>query len=850
MSVHDDSIVVFLWQNKMLAADFKGKQDTSRLVNTTKRPVYESHMSTGGDQDDEDFVGLPLSERLSHRVWKARLHGYQELNALFEAGEDEGSISVYWRDPEQFAQYVVDANVAAQEQAILALQTLLKKTQLPARGVDLKSVISLWVPALVEKGLGSSRATTKSRSMECVLSLCSYDESLTTCVELVLPFLTKKLPKLVASALNCISELIKSYQFVNVDTGVLLPLVTEPLVKLAGHADRNVRAQTMTLIVEIYKVTGKNRVLIQELLLDQLKPIQQNDLKKLFSKADETNDDGKRLLFKWQESEQQVDKDGDTLMDVKSSLPADSMDKRSDEHQVVIDPFDLLPEQTITDKLPVDFHDRINSAKWKDRVEALSEFWDGTLSKVKKLRAKGQDYSEILSIMAHIVQKDANVQAVTIAAQCIQMICAKLRTPGFTKHYVTIVFVPLLERTKEKKPSVIESIRQALRTVCQFYNPLSPTGHNEDLLQELLQFMTHKTPQIKMESTALLTFIINELQTNEVQVLRKYLDDEITPVVLKIVNDTQPTIRTCGFECFANLIRLLGKRDLNLALEKLDNLKKKKIEECLASLPAASQPKIEVTAASVLRPTSSHKSTIPTKRGPSSPLQKNTKASSPSAARSRVLLTSRSLTTSQQTPPPPSAVHTKELEQLHREKQEWIRERSQLLNQVKNLTSFQTELSDENDSLREQLKMTQTNLHEKGLQLRSKELQLTKLQDRVAQLESELRHLQQQKQQRQNHQSPLSTQRHISSSDASAVSTNLGVRSLSSSSFEPKAVKTKHSRTPSESSDDLPRRVDSLQLNTEIVNEESWKRAAEVTSQLKARIERMRAKSKGINNNV
>ena len=59
MSVHDDSIVVFLWQNKMLAADFKGKQDTSRLVNTTKRPVYESHMSTGGDQDDEDFVGLP-----------------------------------------------------------------------------------------------------------------------------------------------------------------------------------------------------------------------------------------------------------------------------------------------------------------------------------------------------------------------------------------------------------------------------------------------------------------------------------------------------------------------------------------------------------------------------------------------------------------------------------------------------------------------------------------------------------------------------------------------------------------------------------------------------------------------
>lgn len=805
-------------------------------------------MSSGGDQGDEDYTGLPLGERLGHKLWKARLHGYQELNALMENGTDEKAIDLYWRDPEQFARYVVDPNVAAQEQAILALESLLKRKRLPSRGVDLRGVIGLWVPALVEKGLGSSRASTRARSMECVLLLCSYDESVTFSVETVLPFLGKRLPKLVASALSCISELVRSYRFVNVDTSGLLPLVLEPLVKLAGHADKTVRAQTMTLIVEVYKVTGKNRALLQELLLEHLKPIQQNDLQKLFNKADEASEDEKRLLFMWQETDQQkVDKDGDTLMDLKgpSSQEVSSTQKAESEQQAAIDPFDLLPEQTITDKLPPEFHDRIGSAKWKDRVEALSEFWDTTVSKVKKLKAKGQDYTEILTIMSHIVQKDANVQAVTLAAQCIQAICAKLRTPGFTKHYATIVFVPLLERTKEKKPSVIESIREALRTVCQFYNPLSPSGHNEDLLQELLQYMTHKTPQIRMESTQLFTFTINQLHINETQVLRRYLHDDIVPAVIKIVNDTQPSIRNGGFECFANLIRLLGKRELSLALEKLDNLKRKKIEEHLATLPIAPEPHVKATTTSDSRPTSSQASTIPTKRGPSSPLHKKSKAASPSAARSRVLLTSRSLTTAQPAPSPQSTVNTKELEQLQREKQDWIRERHQLLNQVKNLTGFQSELSDENDSLREQLKIAQTNLHEKGLQLRSKELQLGKLQDRVAQLESELR-----RQQHQSHQSPHSTQRHFSSSDASAISTNLGVRSLSSSSFEPKTVKGKHSRTPSESSDDLPRRVDSLQLNNEVINEESWKRAAEVTSQLKARIERMRAKSKGINNNV
>lgn len=794
-------------------------------------------MSVGAEQEDEDFTKLPLDERLAHKLWKARLHGYQELVATFEKDENGGSM--YWSDPEQFARYVVDSNVAAQEQAVVALATLLRKGRLPAREVDLSSNISAWVPVLVEKALTSSRAATRSKAVECILLLCAYDQSITLSVRAVLPFFHKKLPKLVSASINCVAELIKSYQFVNAEVTELLAEILEPLVKLAGHADRNVRAQTMALIVEIYNATGKNKGLLQELLLDQLKPIQQNDLQKLFDKADKEPASAQPgLLFRWQEG-QRVDKDGDTLMDMKPVSDREtSTEVQQGANNAAIDPFDLLPEQTILDRLPPDFHERINSAKWKDRVESLQEFWDSSVSTVKKLKSRGEDYTEILNILGHIIQKDANVQAVTIASQCIKTICEKLRTPGFTKHYATLVFVPLLERTKEKKPSVIDSIRQALTVICHFYNPLNPNGHNEDMLQEILEFMKHKTPQIRIESTNLFTFVIKEVNSNETKILRKYLEDEIVPTVLKIVNDTQPTIRNSGFECFANLIRLLSNRDLSLALETLDSLKKKKIQEYLNDLPSKSESSEKPTVGGS-RPASSRLSTIPTKRGPSSPLQKATKTSSPSAARSRVLLTSRSLATSQQahSPGPPSAI-TKEVERSRREKQEWIRERHQLINQINNLTGFQTELSNENDSLREQLKMAQTTLHEKNLQIRSKELQLSKLQDRVAQLEADLT-LQKQHSQRQ-----------ISSSDASAVSTNLGVRSLSSSSLDPQSAKSKHCRTPSESSDDLPRRVDSLQLNNEIVNEESWKRAAEVTSQLKARIERMRAKSKGVHSNV
>lgn len=835
-------------------------------------------MNSGTDQDEGNFSTLPLIERLGHKLWKARLHGYQELNQLFTkaagGGDDiDDSITIFWRDPSLFGDYVTDSNVVAQEQAVAALESLLKNVGLPPR-IDLKTAMSNWIPALVEKGLASSRAMTKNKSMECILLICSFDESITESVQLVLPFFSKKLPKLVAASINCVSELISSFGFTNVIVNNLLPELLDPLAKLAGHADRNVRAQTMTLIVEIYKSNGCKRLILDELLLNKLKPIQQNDLEKLFSKADleSASGDGSKRLFQWQEQQKKiqeqmkeqhdVDKDGDTLMEMKTRNVDDDNSKA--DTQDTFDPFDMFPEEAILDKLPSDFHRNIASAKWKDRVDTLQEFWDNVLCKVKKLKSERQDYSEILSIYAQIIQRDVNVQAVTIAAQSIQAICDKLRFPRFSKHYVTIVFAPLLERTKEKKPSVIESIRSALGSLCRCYSPLGSETNSEDMLQEILQFMKHKIPQVRMESTSLFTFVLRELPVSK-NVVEKYLEADITPAVIRIVNDTQPTIRNVGFECFAELLRVMS-RDQYLcgALEKLDNLKRKKIQECCDKLPKSS-PQVQSTDSrrtdesrernvNQIRPSSS--SSIPSKRGASSPLKKIVKASSPNVQKSRILLTSRSLAT----PGSPSTIVPQNLKQplsynntniqlqkLMKEKQEWTEERFQLLDRVSELSSVQNRIKNENELLQEKINNLQADMHEKGLQIRSKDLQLGKLQDRISQLEHELQEQQQHKQ----HQ-----QRQISSSEASAVSTNLGVRSISSSSFEPITTRAKHLRTPSESSDDLPRRVDSLQLSHEksshandIVNEESWKRAAEVTSQLKARIERMRAKTRGISNN-
>nr|6MZE_E Chain E, Protein Stu2p/Alp14p [Lachancea kluyveri NRRL Y-12651]6MZE_L Chain L, Protein Stu2p/Alp14p [Lachancea kluyveri NRRL Y-12651]6MZE_S Chain S, Protein Stu2p/Alp14p [Lachancea kluyveri NRRL Y-12651]6MZE_Z Chain Z, Protein Stu2p/Alp14p [Lachancea kluyveri NRRL Y-12651] len=516
------------------------------------------------DQDDVDFTTLPLEQRASHKVWKARLNAYQELNNLFTKSSvisPPNDVANYWLDPELFASYIVDSNVVAQENAIIALHTLLEYiSQVP--NVSTSKLRLQWIPPLVEKGLSSSRAATKAKATDCIMLLTQSDTSIQQTVNLMLPSLSNKLPRLVSSCVKCLATIIEEFGFINVsDINILLSEILEPLPKLSSHADRNVRSETMNLILQIYKWFGKE--LLQELLLEKLKPIQQRDLSRMFEKYEGTIPPKQQpRLFQWavpaqsdNNSTLQTDKDGDTLMGN------------------AVDPFELLPPSVILDKFPADFQTRISSTKWKDRVEALEEIHNNVLKPVKKLAHKNQDYSDYLRVLANVIQKDANVQAVTIAANSVQLLCNSLRS-NFTRSYGAIVLVPLLERTKEKKPSVNEAICSALdavATYCGF----------DDCLEETLNYMKHKTPQVRIECTKFLTRMLQGWKSDgplQNQLLFKLLP-EVTTAVLKIVNDTQPTTRNTGFECFATLMKLVGERELADPLEKLDNLKKKKIYE-------------------------------------------------------------------------------------------------------------------------------------------------------------------------------------------------------------------------------------------------------------------------------
>lgn len=817
-------------------------------------------MSTGNignsnAAEDIDFNKLTLEERLHNKSWKGRLSGYHELIQVFNNAMDSDDIAVrkYWNDPTIFDKFILDNNVVAQEQSVIALEALVSfmKPLTNDLGNRSQKLLSVWIPSLIEKGLGSSRPHTRETALNCIVLLCSLDNSIENTIELALPLLEKKLPRLLSSTLNVISKLIITYSFTNIkNLIVFLNKLFEPIPKLASHADKNVRAESINLILQTFILLHNDSLygkFLQDFINDNLKSIQQRELSKLFESESQNPTKNSMNFIQFEEIKRQnesstkskTDEDGDTIMFSNENV-LNNNKLGYDSFQDNIDPYTLLPIETILDKTPEEFYERVKSTKWKDRVEALEEFYDNCLTKVKRIDPKA-DYSNLLSIYANIISKDVNLQAVTFASESIEQIFDKLKKPDLTKNYCLIVFNALLLRTKEKKITTIEPICNCLKLICNNYNPL--IIENEDLLIDILMSMKNKIPQIRLESTKILTYLLQNMNDMDKKSLMKKLNHEndqesITSIVLKIVNDTQPAMRNVGFECMATLVKLFGQRYFNQTLENLDNIKKHKIMELvetLAPINSVDQSKI-----------------IPSKRGPPQRIFSNSTASPFKRSNASNINEENSLrnikltkfdenisTADEKIMPPRKRTslnesykpeHNALLERLKKDNQILNEEKHNANNTISQLQKENDMLLIENKNLKEEKNLLQNELNDKELNLKEKVYEINKLTDKANNLEKEVLSLKE-NQNVSNHGRKLS--------DAS-------------------------------SSDDLRRRVDSLRLNSSIEsvassnlnlnfgvnkahdglltinndNEESWKRAAEVTRMLKARIEKMRARNK------
>lgn len=126
-----------------------------------------------------------------------------------------------------------------------------------------------------------------------------------------------------------------------------------------------------------------------------------------------------------------------------------------------LDPRSLAEAVDVVAKLPTGLQTNLTSSKWKERKEAL----DDLLVVLKAaLRIKdAPELGELAKSLATRVQGDANVNCVMVAANCLEALANGL-TNAFARHREAVV-PPMLERLKERKANITDTIGAALDAV-------------------------------------------------------------------------------------------------------------------------------------------------------------------------------------------------------------------------------------------------------------------------------------------------------------------------------------------------------------------------------------------------
>lgn len=340
--------------------------------------------------------------------------------------------------------------------------------------------------------------------------------------------------------------------------------VLKALPKAFGHADKNVRAEASSLAVELYRWL---REAMKTLFWGDLKPVQQQELEKLFEGVkQEPPPKQDRLLRSQQEA--------------IAAAPAPGADEEpgeeeDDEQPAEVDAFDLAEPVDVLSKVPQDFNDNIASSKWKERKEAL----DALYAIVNVDRIKDGPYDEIMAALAKCM-KDANIAVVTVAANCIDVLAKGLRR-GFAK-YRGRVMSQIMERLKEKKQSVADALGQALNSI------FGSTGLSE-CLEDILEFLKHKNPQVKSET---LKFLIQCLK-NTREAPSKPETKSIADAATKLLTESSEATRAGGAEALGTLMKIMGERAMGPYLEGLDDIRKAKVKEYFdtAVVKAKDKPK-------------------------------------------------------------------------------------------------------------------------------------------------------------------------------------------------------------------------------------------------------------------
>lgn len=514
-------------------------------------------------EEDTEYLKLPAEDRCVHKLWKARVSGYEECVKNFSRWDNDDP---NWR---KFApivkKFVTDTNAIAQEKGLDAALAFVESSDLA--GKQAGDILD----GLVAKCIGAPKTKTKDLAKQICLMLCEIEVHERVIEELI-KGLSHKNPKVISGCVNTMTECLRLFGAKVIKVSPLLK-ATMPLL---DHRDKTVREEGKLLIIESYRWVGD----IMKQQLTGLKPVQLTELDTEFEKVAEA---GKAKPERYLRSQMPVaggagNEDGGEGVDGEGG----GVGGADDEDEEDEDPYNLMDPVDILSQLPKNFYELVEEKKWQLRKEAL----DALLPLTKNPKIAPGDFNDLVRVLKKFVGKDSNVMLVALAAQCFAGLAKGLRN-NFKNHALSSLSI-LLEKFKEKKVNVVSALVEAVDAV---FLVLDVEAIQEDCLAAL----KHKTPTVNTETAKYLARCFSkcppQLVTN-----KKALKGYVSSLVERLAHP-DGNVRDAASEALGVLVKFLGEPQMMRLMPDLDSIKLAKIKEFAEKAELSGKPAAALAAA-------------------------------------------------------------------------------------------------------------------------------------------------------------------------------------------------------------------------------------------------------------
>ncbi|XP_024016718.1 protein MOR1 isoform X2 [Eutrema salsugineum] len=489
---------------------------------------------------------LPWEDRLAHKNWKVRNEANVDLASVCDSITDP-------KDPRLrdfghlFRKTVADSNAPVQEKGLDALIAFLKAADSDA-GRYAKEVCD----AIAAKCL-TGRPKTVQKAQDAFLLWVEL-EAVDVFLDTLEKAIKNKVAKAVVPAVDVMFQALSEFGSKVIPPKRILKMLPE----LFDHQDQNVRASAKGVTLELCRWIGKDPV--KSILFEKMRDTMKKELEAELANVSAGAKPSRKIRSE-QDKEPEAEASSDAVGVGPSEEPVADAPQEIDEYDLM-DPVDIL-----TPLEKSGFWDGVKATKWSERKEAVAELTK--LASTKKI-APG-DFSEICRTLKKLIT-DVNLAVAVEAIQAIGNLARGLRTHfSASSRFMLPV---LLEKLKEKKPTVAEALTQTLQAMYK-----AGCLNLVDILEDVKTAVKNKVPLVRSLTLNWLTFCLET--SNKALILKA--QKEYVPLCMECLNDGTPDVRDAAFSALAAIAKSVGMRPLERSLEKLDDVRRKKLSEMIAS---------------------------------------------------------------------------------------------------------------------------------------------------------------------------------------------------------------------------------------------------------------------------